>query len=72
MPANTGERLAAIEADVKHIFKTVDEIRAAQKDVLASLNQAKGAVHVGKWLMPSASALLAFLSAYLGVHLPKP
>jgi len=72
MPASTGERLAAIESDLKHIFKTVDEIRSAQKEVLESLNQAKGAAHMGKWLMPSASALLAFVSAYLGVHVPKP
>ena len=66
------ERIARLEAQTEHIKSTLDEVRKTQLEIVATMNQAKGATAVGKWAVPSASALLSFVSAYLGVHLPKP
>jgi hypothetical protein len=71
--SSSGERLARLETQIEHIHKVVDEIKSVQKEIHESLHQARGAAKLGKWVMPSATGIIGFASAWLGgmVHVPR-
>lgn len=66
MPDDTRDRLIALEANVRHLTLTVDEMAATVKELSQLLHAAKGA----RWAIMGAAAIGGFISAKFAHLLP--
>ena len=63
---DTRDRVIKLEADVRHLTTTVDEMAGHVREMRDLLNQAKGV----KWLILTAAAIGGFVSAKLATFVP--